>query len=116
MNRGGILILAAAGFLVVLALALYNGTRKVEQDLDSRVTALLNEEQLQWVQVRVDGRDLTLSGDVKSEKAASQALELVRNLEGVNRVNEQFNFLTAEEPASNPGSADAPWSSSIKAN
>ena len=116
MNRRGVLLLAAAGFITILALALYNGTRKVEQDLASRATALLEEKQLPWVEVRVDGRDLTLSGDAKSEKAANQALDLIRNLEGVNRVSEQFSFLAAEEPESTPANGDTPWSSTIKAN
>ncbi|MCW8907607.1 MAG: BON domain-containing protein [Sedimenticola sp.] len=116
MNRRGILLLAAAGFILIFALALYNGTQKVEQDLTSRATAALNEKQLEWVVLQVDGRDLVLSGDAPSERAANQALELTRKLEGVNRVSEQFSFLAAEEPAVAPTNADAPWSSTIKAN
>lgn len=116
MNRRSILLLAVAGFITILALALYNGTRKIEQDLGGRATALLDEKQLQWVRFRVDGRDLALSGDAPSEQAANQALALIRELEGVNRVSEHFSFLAAEEREAAPGDTGAPWSSTIKAN
>lgn len=115
MNRQGILLLGAAGFACILALALYNGMEKVEHDLNLRASTALSGETLQWVTVEIDGRNLKLGGDAPSEQAANQAMELIASLQGVNRVSEQFSFLAAEEPESAIPDSNAPWSSSIKA-
>lgn len=116
MNRQSILLLGAAGFVCILALALYNGVGKVEHDLNHRSSVALAGEGLQWVAVEVDGRDLNLSGDAPSEKSADRAVVLISSLQGVNRVSEQFSFHAAEEPENAPSDSNAPWSSSIKAN
>ncbi|AKH21538.1 BON domain-containing protein [Sedimenticola thiotaurini] len=108
MSRTKTLLLGAVGLLLILMLAYYNGTAKIEQDLKFRGETLLAEHQLQWVDIEVEGRDLRLLGEAPSNKAANQAIALIKGLDGVDQVIDRFTL-----PAGHPAS-DASWSRVIE--
>jgi osmotically-inducible protein OsmY len=102
------------GFAVLLALAVYHGTGKIERDLTQRGEAVLSEQHLSWVSLEAEGRNLWLRGEAPSEQDAEQALQLMQALDGVHRVIDEFAILsTTDAPADKPASGD-PWSSNIK--
>lgn len=108
MNRTKTLLLGAVGFVLILVLAYYNGAEKIRQDLQFRGQTLLAENDLQWVSIEVEGRDLRLLGEAPSNKAANQAISLIRELDGVDQVVDRFTL-----PAGHPAS-DASWSRVIE--
>lgn len=108
MSRTKTLLLGAVGFVLILVLAYYNGTEKIRQDLQFRGQNLLAEHDLQWVSIEVEGRDLRLLGEAPSNKAANQAVSLIRKLDGVDQVIDRFTL-----PAGHPAS-DASWSRVIE--
>ncbi|MCW8848006.1 MAG: BON domain-containing protein [Sedimenticola sp.] len=114
MNRTATLLLGLIGFILIFSLAVYNGIDKVENDLSTRGRAALDEHNLQWVELKIDGRNLLLSGLAPSEKAVSDALALAENLPGVDRVYDEFSFHEKAVKTEKPSSGSA-WSSSIKA-
>ncbi len=113
MNKRELLILAAAGLLLVLSLALHFGTSKVEADISQRAQEAL-QEQFAWVDVGISGRDLLLSGNAPSESAADQALATVSELEGVRRVGERFSFESAEQVTAEQEHDETSWSTAVK--
>lgn len=114
MSRGKTLLLGLSGFVLILALAFYNGTEKIEQDLKLRGETALAENKLQWVSLEIDGRNLHLRGEAPSNKMADQALHLLEALEGVNRVIDEFTILTGKDITTTLPVDAAAWSSSIK--
>lgn len=120
MNRSGILLLAAASFLLVLALALYNGIETVETDLTRQAEETLVEEHWDWVKLEIDGRNLRLSGEAPTAGEADKVLTRLSGLEGVNRVVDNLNRLTtggaATEKAAGEPTGDTAWSSAVKSH
>ncbi|MCW8905095.1 MULTISPECIES: BON domain-containing protein [Sedimenticola] len=114
MSRSKTLLLGLSGFVLILALAFYNGTEKIEQDLKLRGETALAENKLQWVNLEVDGRNLRLQGEAPSNKTADQALHLLEALEGVNRVIDEFTILAGNDGTTTLPVDAAAWSSSIK--
>ena len=114
MSKSATLLLGLVGFMLILGLAVYNGTEKIEDDLSTRGRSLFDEQGLTWVTMDIDGRHLHLSGKAPSEKAATKALELAENLYGVDRVDDEFSFAANPVKTEKPTSG-AEWSSSIKA-
>lgn len=98
MSRNRTLLLGAVGLALIVVLAWYNGIAKIEQDLKFRAENLLAEHELLWVSLEVEGRTLRLLGEAPSNKAANQALSLLKSLEGVSQVVDRFT-LVADQPA-----------------
>ncbi|WP_260292012.1 BON domain-containing protein [Sedimenticola hydrogenitrophicus] len=114
MNRSITLLLGVVGFALILALAVYHGSGKIERDLTQRGESVLSEKHLAWVRVEAKGRNLRLRGEAPSEQEAALAVQLMQALDGVNRVIDEFAMLsTTDAPTDKPTSGD-PWSSNIK--
>jgi osmotically-inducible protein OsmY len=113
MNRSSTLLLGLFGFILIALLAVYNGTEKIEDDLSSRGRAVLDEQNLQWVELKIDGRNLLLSGTAPSEKAVTQALKLAEGLPGVEGVYDNFSYAANSVKTPKP-TADSSWSTSVK--
>lgn len=114
MNRSITLLLGVVGFAVILALAVYHGSGKIERDLTQRGEAVLSEKQLSWVSVEAEGRNLWLRGEAPSEQEADQAVQLMQALDGVNRVIDEFAILSTTDAAADKPASSDPWSSTIK--
>ncbi|TVO78489.1 BON domain-containing protein [Sedimenticola selenatireducens] len=114
MNRSRTLLLGLVGFILILTLAVYNGAEKITDDLTARGRSAFDEQGLQWVELKTDGRNLLLSGTAPSEKAVTQALKLAEGLPGVEGVYDNFSYAANSVKTPKP-TADSDWSTSIKA-
>ncbi|WP_428625106.1 BON domain-containing protein [Sedimenticola sp.] len=115
MSKRATQLLGLTGFVLILLLALYNGTHKIEQDLTLRGETLVSEKQLPWVNIEVEGRNLRLRGEAPSEKAAGQAVELLAALDGVNQVIDSFTIVPTNQHTTDKPTSDSPWTSTVKA-
>lgn len=82
MNRtlvyiGGILLLVAIAFYCVRS-----SSPVIQQELTTRLTDLYKDQRINWVEVSVDGRDVTLSGEAPSNDQMLYALEMAESQEG----------------------------------
>ena len=69
----------------------------IQSDIKTRAQAVLNEKNLGWATLTVDGRDITLTGSAPSQDAKNTADKAVR-IKGYNRLNNQLRI------AGNPSS------------
>src|SRR5262245_60076188 len=73
--------------LTALTLFILVGIRRqaplIEQDISARATAAFSDAGLSWVQIAVDGRDLTVFGVAPSASARNAAYQVAVQLDGV---------------------------------
>lgn len=113
MNRSRTLLTGLVGFILILTLAMYNGVERITDDLTQRGRSAFDEQGLQWVELKIEGRNLLLSGVTPSEKATAQALKLAQELPGVEDVYENFSSAGLSVKTPKP-TADSEWSTAIK--
>jgi len=78
-------------FLVVLlALCLYWGAPRIQQDIRDRSVATATDAGYDASMVSVSGRDVRLTGTVASEAEKTRLLELIADLRGVYRVDDRL--------------------------
>lgn len=89
--------LAAVACLV--ALAVWSETKTIETDLQTRALSALRLDH-GWAKVILKGRDLSLSGLAPDAASQDQALEIVRQIDGVRVVDNATALLPEEKPYS----------------
>lgn len=114
MTRNITLLSGLAGLVLLIALAFYNGSDKIAQDLTLRSETTLTENDWPWASIEVEGRNLHLRGEAPSVKVADQTLQRLRELDGVNRVIDELTIRPDSDTETPKPTGDAPWSSSIK--
>ncbi|HHL19205.1 MAG TPA: BON domain-containing protein [Thiothrix sp.] len=98
MKKILILLLAILAIAAVAYFCIYeNRIPSIEKDLSFRSQNKLNNQEMSWARVKVDGRNLTLTGVAPSEKLRDDAMH-VANVNGVNFIDNQ---LTVVDDANN---------------
>ena len=93
-----LIALLALGLLIFVAARYYPGS--IEADVTARAAAELAGAGLETVAVSADGRDVTLTGQVRGELERAQATRIVGQVRGVRRVD---NNLAVQVPGSAAG-------------
>lgn len=78
-----------------------NITRELTASEDGK-KALLTREEMQRINIRVNQQQVTLQGSVKSEQVKQQILQRVRDIEGVENVNDQLQVNANPENQGQP--------------
>ncbi|MFK8014160.1 MAG: OmpA family protein [Gammaproteobacteria bacterium] len=104
MNRGTILLLGVVAQIVLTALFLWRVVPSIANDIDRRSELALSARNLNWAQVSVDGRDVTLTGLAPSEKQHQRALDALSDVAGVRVIDDQTGFVVAAAVATRPTS------------
>ncbi|MEM5472113.1 BON domain-containing protein [Hoeflea sp. AS60] len=86
-----------AAVVCLSALAIWFKAGAIEADLRSRTISALQRDHA-WVQVLINGRDLTLTGLAPDEDSRSKALSIARNVHGVRDVKDASVLLPEEKP------------------
>ena len=81
----GLLLLA-----VLVALCLYCGAPRIQQDINDRSVAAVTDAGYDAAMVSVSGRDVTLTGTVASAEERDRLMEMVAGLRGVRKVDDQL--------------------------
>lgn len=99
-----LLILSELFLLGILAWYCSNvESANIEADLSYRSAAALGYAGLDWLDIAVDGQDITLSGDIVSDDQRMLALESVANIWGVNHIHDALQKREAPiKPAAQP--------------
>ena len=94
MTRKAVFGLAAVTFggYVVWVACLSAVPHEIERDVANRVTAILERTGFGSVIPVVDGRDVTLQGEVPSEAVAQRAERIVRSQRGVRDVRSELTL------------------------
>lgn len=79
---------AVAALVLTHAAALYFRIGAIEADLLTQARTILTNRGLATVQVRANGRDLTLAGTVSNRRAADLAVSLAADIDGVRVVHD----------------------------
>ena len=95
MGRNTIIMIGLTGFLLLFMLSLQFGGEKIEQDLTNRAAALLEKNNLGWVELTADGREILLTGVAPDQSTGQRAVSLIRTLEGVGGVKKKFSYNSA---------------------
>ncbi|MEM9056863.1 MAG: BON domain-containing protein [Pseudomonadota bacterium] len=109
MSRNAILVGGIAAFIVIALMCLRHGPAAIEADLSERAAQRLNDADLGWARVTMDGRDLRLSGLAPDAVAREQAADIVAALPGVRIVTNRVLTIServAEQTA--PDDAETP--------
>jgi len=64
--------------------------QRIEQKLQNTIHYTLQSHDLDWVEVSVDGRDVTLEGMAATRQKYNQALKLVQNTPGIRQLDNQI--------------------------
>jgi len=84
-------IIALLLFVLLLSFALSQYSKKIPQELESRVQALLKEHAIEWVEVRSEGRDITLSGLAPTLEEHHKAVELCKSIHGIRSIEDKIS-------------------------
>ncbi|MFK7916281.1 MAG: OmpA family protein [Pseudomonadales bacterium] len=106
MSRG---LIVSIGLLLLAVLCWFCIERHagaIEADLATRTGQALGATKNDAVQVRVDGRDVTLSGQVASAAAQQQVVALAQRVHGVRSVSDQLQLVSSV--VADPANAIAP--------
>lgn len=87
----GLFLLAILGYFCI-----YQHKNDIQEDIHTRTIAAVTSEGLSEANVTIDGRDITLTGEVASEEIKSQAENLVWGVNGVRTVNNQLVVVVSE--------------------
>jgi outer membrane protein OmpA-like peptidoglycan-associated protein len=69
----------------------------IQNDINTRAQAALDEKNLGWATLAVDGRDITLTGSAPSQDAKNAADKAVR-IKGYNHINNQLSLASNPSP------------------
>ncbi|HEY4203947.1 MAG TPA: OmpA family protein [Xanthobacteraceae bacterium] len=83
---------------ILWALAAWNSTVPIEQDLAANVTAAIKSDVLDKTQISVAGRDVTFSADAFSEEGRRSAVTSVETVAGVRLVKDQTKLVPEAKP------------------
>ena len=100
-----LLALIAATLLGYYCTYKMNASAVIEKDIHTRSQAALDHQDMSWVNLSVDGRDITLTGTASSEVAKKAADQVVR-IFGYNTIHNQLKI--------DPESFDASQSDKIE--
>ncbi|MFH1528477.1 MAG: OmpA family protein [Bacteroidota bacterium] len=87
MNKTIFIIVALFGFIIILLCCLLLKTELIENDIFARTNTALTDSGFISTNVSLNGRDVTLSGAVKSQQLKYQAGIIAENIWGVRTVN-----------------------------
>lgn len=93
MRSIGISILIAFLFASLCAYTFYIVPSHVEQSLELNISQAFEHNGLPALQIMVDGRDVTLAGEVASQAHLSRAIELSSSTPGVRVVMSHLNVI-----------------------
>ena len=96
MRSIGITISFTLLFAALCAFTLYVVPPHIEQSIKSRVSQIIASNGLPALEVIVDGRDVTLAGEVSDEYHLAQAIELTSNTPGVRVVMSNLSVIKKE--------------------
>ncbi len=88
----GIILLATLGYFCI-----YHYSDVIQEDIQTRSSDLLLKGEFKDIKVIVDGRDITLSGNIASEKLKAIASNKAKNIYGVRAVNNQLIITAAKQ-------------------
>ena len=105
MTKKAVFGLAAAAFggYVVWVACLSTVPHGIERDVANRVTSILERTGFNSVIPTVDGRDVTLQGEVPSEAVARRAERIVRSQRGVRAVRSELTLGPIDLPGDERG-------------
>lgn len=83
---------------ILWALAAWNSTVPIEQDLAANVTAAIKSDVLDKTRISVAGRDVTFSADAFSEEGRRSAVASVETVSGVRLVKDQTKLVPEAKP------------------
>ena len=89
MNRGVILLLGIVGQIILTGLFVWRVVPTIADDIDRRGELALSARNLNWAQIEVDGRDVTLNGLSPSETQHQRALDALGTVAGIRRIDDQ---------------------------
>ncbi|MEA2029515.1 MAG: OmpA family protein [Campylobacterota bacterium] len=98
-------LIALLLFILLLSFALAQYSQKIPTELESRVQNLLKEHAIDWVEVRSEGRDITLSGLAPTLEEHHRAVELCQSIYGIRTLEDKISPIPI-----------APYSMSIEYN
>ncbi len=90
MSRKIIIILSLLAILLLAYFCIKTKSPVIEDDLVTQSDTALASEGMNWAGVSTDGRELRLTGVAPTEELRSQAGEIVKNIWGVNTVDNQL--------------------------
>ena len=93
-----LIIPGAVAVVLVAATSLISETENVEADLTQRAGAVLADNDMDWAQIRFDGRDGTLIGEAPEEGVADRAIDLIELQRGVRMVSDETTLLAKRSP------------------
>lgn len=93
MRSTGISILFVLLFAALCAYTFYVVPSHVEQSLEYNISQAFENNGLPALQIMVDGRDVTLAGEVASQAHLSRAIELSSSTPGVRVVMSHLNVI-----------------------
>ncbi len=97
MSRKIIIVLSLLAIFLLAYFCIKAKSPVIEEDLVTRSTTALVSEEMTWVDVSTDGRELHLSGIAPTEELRSQASDIVRNIQGVRTVDNQLTVASIEK-------------------
>jgi outer membrane protein OmpA-like peptidoglycan-associated protein len=86
-----IILLAILGYFCI-----YKHSPIIQSDIETRTNVALAEQDLDHVNVGVDGRDIILSGIVENQTVKQQAEDYIKNVYGVRSIDNQLTISTTE--------------------
>jgi OOP family OmpA-OmpF porin len=93
MKKILILLLAILAIAAVAYFCIYeNRIPSIEKDLSFRSQDKLNNQEMSWARVKVDGRNITLTGTAPSEELRDGAMHAA-NVNGVNFIDNQLTVV-----------------------
>jgi OOP family OmpA-OmpF porin len=98
MKRGLLLLLALAGLAVLAFICIRWHAPLIERDIASRTEQALSSAALGFAAVRVDGRDVHLTGTAPSREALDRAVEVAMAVRGSRWVDSALVLAAAPEP------------------
>ncbi len=87
----GLVLLAILGYFCI-----YKHSPSIQNDIDTRTHATLATHGVESIGIHTDGRDIILTGAVANEEISQQAEQYVRNVRGVNTVDNQLTITGPE--------------------
>lgn len=86
-------------FLAFIAgLAVLSARAAIESELESRAADKLAEAGYSWLGISVSGRDVTLQGAVFSEQDREHAIDALRGIWGIGRIESRLKVAVREQP------------------
>ncbi|MEM6640228.1 MAG: OmpA family protein [Pseudomonadota bacterium] len=98
MNRTVILILGVIAQCVLTALFLWRVAPLITDDIETRSVGALRDAGINWAQISVDGRDVTLEGLAPSEEQRDRALASLDGVAGIRRIDDTTTVMQRRTP------------------